>query len=97
MNTALTTAVLQDCATSLVTNTYFQTPSYKDDCFCKKNLEYVIRQIHAEETAKARHAVAEHYASIILENNAREPRGCPHKHTWVTHNMEKHIGRIYEE
>jgi hypothetical protein len=84
MNTDFTEAFLSDCAASLsVANPDFHSADYKDGCFCKKNLEYVIRQVRAESTKEARHAVAKHYAEIIARNNATMPRGCPCDHVWV--------------
>jgi hypothetical protein len=54
-------AVIKDCTESLSSNPDFQKESYIDDCFCKANLNYVIRQINAEQTEKARDAVAKHW------------------------------------
>lgn len=88
MNSDLTEAVLADCAASLSSaNPDFLSSDYKDGCFCKKNLEYVIRQINVEKTTGARHAVAKHYAEIITRNNAT-PRGCGQGHTWVLEKAE---------
>ena len=84
MNTPFTEAVLADCEVSLKTaNPDFHDTDYVDSCYCKKNLEYVIKQINAESTAEARHTVAKHYADIIARNNATLPRGCGREHTWV--------------
>ncbi len=88
---SLATSVIQDCIESLSSNPDFQEPSYSDDCFCKKNLNYVIEQINAETTEKARNAVANHWASIILRNKretaAGRQDGCPHKHIWCVERM----------
>ena len=84
MNTPFTDAFLADCAASLTTaNPDFHDASYEDTCFCKKNLTWVIKQVNAETTAEARHAVAKHYAGIIARNNATTPRGCARSHNWV--------------
>jgi hypothetical protein len=85
-------AVIQDCTESLSSNTDFQKESYIDDCFCKANLNYVIRQINAEETEEARDAVAKHWVSIILYNEeetaAGRQKGCPHNHVWCVERMK---------
>ena len=84
MNTSFTEAFLSDCATSLSSaNSDFHDASYEDTCYCKKNLTWVIKQVNAEITTEARHAVAKHYAGIIAQNNAAKPRGCGRGHTWV--------------
>ena len=83
-NTPFTVAVLRDCAASLsVANPDFHDADYEDTCYCKKNLAWVIRQINAETSSDARHAVAKHYAEIISRNNATLPRGCGKGHTWI--------------
>jgi hypothetical protein len=91
------TAVIQDCTESLSSIPDFQKESYVDDCFCKKNLNYVIRQINAEQTEAARDAVAKHWASIILYNNnekaAGRQEGCPHNHVWCVERM-KAVGEV---
>jgi hypothetical protein len=83
MNTEFTEAFLSDCTESLVNaNLDFHNTDYKDECYCKKNLQWVMAQIKAESTKEARHTVAKHYAEIIRGNNATAPRGCPHNHVW---------------
>ena len=92
MNSEFTEAFLSDCAASLtVANPEFHSADYKDGCFCKKNLEWVIRQINVEKTTEARHAVAKHYAEIIAQNNATKPRGCAHSHVWVLTRTGAHL------
>lgn len=84
MNSALTDAVIADCTASLTSaNPDFLSTDYKDNCHCKKNLEWVIQQINVEQRTGDRHTVAKHYAEIIARNNATTPRGCGVGHTWV--------------
>ena len=85
--TELTKAVLADCSYSLThANKDFHFADYDDECYCKANLEYVIKLINSAKTDKESEKVAKEYASIIVRNKSGPC--CHNNHFWSTSHIE---------
>ena len=87
---SIISAVLEDCAESLATNVDFHAADYEDKCYCKSNLNLVIRRINESSEGQDREGEATHWGSILLYNDSemaagREP-GCAF-HKWCVSRM----------
>lgn len=73
-------ALINDCEESLIINSTFHKSNYQDNCYCKKNLEYVIETIVNENQNPQR------WIDLILRNNKNKSK-C--NHIWIQKNIEK--------